>query len=256
MRILLVNDDGYGAEGLMALYEAFKDTHEVMIVAPDTEHSGAGHSVTLRHEIRAKKRPLGYAVTGTPADCVKLGVRHLMPDCDLVVSGINPGANLGVDCNYSGTAAAAREAAIQGKQALAVSCYCRRFRDAGYLAEFAVQVAEKLIREPLPKGVFMNLNLPNVERGRKITVEAAPMGWFVYEEEFKREESGDGSGDIVFSPVYGKNVIMQEGHVDNALVRSGIATLTTVSWDATHFQTFHTALKIAKEMKDAGNLLA
>ena len=256
MKILLVNDDGYGAEGLMALYEALKDGHEVMIIAPEVEHSGAGHSVTLRKEIRAKKMPLGYAVTGTPADCAKLGIRHLMKDCELVISGINPGANLGMDANYSGTVAAAREAALQGKQALAASCYCRRFRDVAFLAEYTVQVAEKLMENPLPKGTFLNLNMPNVTREQGMTAEAAPMGWHIYAEEFAMREAEDGSGDFVFAPMYGKDVLMQQGHVDNILVREGIATLTTVSWDATHFPTFHTALKIAKEMKDAGNVLA
>ena len=256
MKILLVNDDGYGAEGLMALYERLKDEHEVMIAAPETEHSGAGHSVTLRQEIRAKKMPLGYAVTGTPADCAKLGIRHLMPDCDLVISGINPGANLGMDCNYSGTVAAAREAALQGKQALASSCYCRKFRDVEYLAEYTVKIARQLMENPLPKGVFLNLNMPNTTREQDMQVQAAPMGWHIYAEEFSRREAEDGSGDLVFSPMYGKDVLMQQGHVDNILVREGIAALTTVSWDATDFASFSSALKIAHKMKDAGKPLA
>ena len=256
MKILLVNDDGYGAEGLMALYEALKGKHEVMIVAPETEHSGAGHSVTLRHELRARKMPLGYAVTGTPADCAKLGIRHLMKDCDMVISGINPGANLGMDANYSGTVAAAREAALQGKQALATSCYCRRFRDVEYLAEYTAQVAEKLMENPLPKGVFMNLNMPNHTREQEMEVQAAPMGWHIYAEEFAMSQADDGTGDLVFTPMYGKDVVMQEGHVDNILVRAGVATLTTVNWDATDHASFDTALKVANKMKDAGKTLA
>lgn len=256
MKILLVNDDGYGAQGLLALYEKLKDAHEVMIIAPDVEHSGAGHSVTLRQEIRAKKMPLGYAVTGTPADCVKLGVRHLMPECEMVISGINPGANLGMDSNYSGTVAAAREAAVQGRQALATSCYCRKFRDVEHLAEYTVKIAEKLMENPLPKGVFLNLNMPNVTREQGMPVQAAPMGWHIYAEEFSMKEAEDGTGDRIFTPMYGKDVLMQQGHVDNILVREGIATLTTVGWDATHFASFSAALKIAHEMKDAGKPLA
>ena len=256
MKILLVNDDGYGAEGLMALYVQLKKTHEVMIVAPETEHSGAGHSVTLRQELRAKKMPLGYAVTGTPADCAKLGIRFLMPDCDLVISGINPGANLGMDCNYSGTVAAAREAALQGKQALASSCYCRKFRDAAFLAEYTAEIAEKLMENPLPKGTFLNLNMPNNLRQWGMQVQAAPMGWHIYAEEFSMKQAQDGTDDLVFAPMYGKDVHMQQGHVDNILVREGIAALTTVSWDATDFASFSSALKIAHEMKDAGKPLA
>ena len=256
MKILLVNDDGYGAPGLMALYEKFSKQHEVLICAPDGQRSGFGHSVTLRSDIIAHKKPHGYAITGTPADCVKLGIRHLMKDCDLVVAGINPGANLGVDCNYSGTASAAREAAIQGRQALAASCFCREFRDVELLAEYTVRVAEKLMENPLPKGVFLNLNMPNLQRGQEMCVDVAPMGWFVYEDEFEQLPAQEGSEEIVFSPRYGKNTICQEGHLDHNLVRAGIATLTPVSWDATCFASFYTAQEIADKMKDAGNSLA
>ena len=115
MKILLTNDDGYGAPGIEALRIALQAAgHEVTVVAPSEQRSGAGHSVTLRRELRAKPQPHGYALDGTPADCAKIGLRFLAPGCDMVLSGINLGANLGVDTNYSGTAAAAREAAAPG----------------------------------------------------------------------------------------------------------------------------------------------
>lgn len=110
MKVMLVNDDGYGAPGIEAMAEALKNAgHEVLVAAPDGQRSGSGQSVTLDGEVRAVRKPLGWALTGTPADCVRAGLLHLMPDCDMVISGINLGANLGTDCNYSGTAAAARE---------------------------------------------------------------------------------------------------------------------------------------------------
>ncbi len=251
VKILLVNDDGYDAIGLQALYGKLAAKHEVMVIAPDSERSGAGHGVTLFRPIKVIKKPLGYAISGTPADCVKLGVNALYKDCDLVVSGINPGANVGVDCNYSGTASAAREAAIQGKQALAASCYCRQFNDVDFLAEYAAAVAETLLENPLPKGTFLNLNMPNLRRGEEVVVDAAPMGWFIYREEYDLVP-GEVPGELVFMPKYGE-VIMEEGHNDARLVRAGRVTLTPVSWDATRFTAFHTAQEIADKMKDSWN---
>ena len=126
MKVMLVNDDGYGAPGIEAMAEALKNAgHEVLVAAPDGQRSGSGQSVTLDGEVRAVRKPLGWALTGTPADCVRAGLLHLMPDCDMVISGINLGANLGTDCNYSGTAAAAREAVMNGRAAMAVSCAIR-----------------------------------------------------------------------------------------------------------------------------------
>ena len=160
MKVMLVNDDGYGAPGIEAMAEALKNAgHEVLVAAPDGQRSGSGQSVTLDGEVRAVRKPLGWALTGTPADCVRAGLLHLMPDCDMVISGINLGANLGTDCNYSGTAAAAREAVMNGRAAMAVSCAIRPgekwcFRDAVYLAEYAVKVMEQLAAHPLPRGRF------------------------------------------------------------------------------------------------------
>lgn len=256
MKILLVNDDGYGAPGLMALARCFGQKHQVLICAPDGQRSGFGHSITMHHDVTARRMPLGYAITGTPADCVKIGVEHLMRDCDLVVSGINPGANLGADCNYSGTASAAREAAIQGKAALAASCYCREFRDVDYLAEMTLRAAELLMQNPLPKGVFLNLNMPNYTRERHMPMIAAPMGLHVYAKNFERITDTEDCGEIVFRPVFGDNTIKEPGHFDSNLVPLGRAVLTPVSWDATYFPAFHTAQEIAGKMKDAGNALA
>ena len=201
MKILLTNDDGYGAPGIEALRIALQAAgHEVTVVAPSEQRSGAGHSVTLRRELRAKPRPHGYALDGTPADCAKIGLRFLAPGCDMVLSGINLGANLGVDTNYSGTAAAAREAAIQGVPALASSCWGKEFRDADYLAELTVCCAEALWERPLPEGTFLNLNLPNVQRGTPVPFAAAPLSWFTYAEEFVE---GDSQGEErIFTPRY------------------------------------------------------
>ncbi len=128
MRILLTNDDGLYSPGLRVLAEALHGEHEVYISAPDVERSGAAHSFTLLNTLRARETRLNrledvpaFAVNGTPADCVKLAIGNLVPKPDLVVSGINLGANLGSDVFYSGTVAAAMEAALNGIRAVAIS---------------------------------------------------------------------------------------------------------------------------------------
>ena len=126
MKVLLTNDDGIYAGGLQALYQRFSRRHEVTVIAPDRDCSAVSHGITLHEPLRASTVSVngltGYAVSGTPADCIKLGIVELLDARpDIVISGINPGANVGVNINYSGTVSAAREAALYGVPAIAVS---------------------------------------------------------------------------------------------------------------------------------------
>jgi len=120
MDILLTNDDGIHAEGLWALHDVLRRGHAVTVIAPDRERTAVSHGITLHHPLRANRMSSnghgpGYAVNGTPADCIKLGILEILGrKPDLVVSGLNPGANVGVNINYSGTVAAAKEAALEG----------------------------------------------------------------------------------------------------------------------------------------------
>jgi len=168
MNILLTNDDGIFAPGLRALHKRFAARHAVVVVAPDQERSAVGHGITLHHPLRASRVALnahyqGYAVNGTPADCVKLGIFELLPKLpDLVVSGINPGANVGVNVNYSGTVAAAKEAALYGLPAIAVSVQGREVVNYDEVAAFTEALAETVLGEGLPRGTFLNVNVPNL----------------------------------------------------------------------------------------------
>lgn len=164
MNIMVTNDDGIHAPGIRALAEAMKELGSVVVVAPDRERSAAGHSLTLHSPLRVFELHEGwYAVDGTPTDCVNMGIHSMLPVApDLVVSGINHGANLGDDVTYSGTVAAAMEANLMGIPAIAFSLasfdsICH-FGDA---ARIALRVARQVIANGLPADTFLNVNIPN-----------------------------------------------------------------------------------------------
>ena len=164
MRILLTNDDGIHAEGLERLAEAFTEAAlgEVWVVAPADEQSATSHAISLGRPLRVRKlRPRWFTVTGTPTDCAYLGVHHLMKGRrpELVVSGINHGANLGTDVTYSGTIGGAMEGCALGATALAVSSLGKAASDLRAAAGFAVAMARRALDEGLPGGVFLNLNV-------------------------------------------------------------------------------------------------
>ena len=167
MYILLTNDDGIDADGIWALYNELKKVGTVTVVAPDSERSSVGHGITLAHPIWIKKikrqgRFFGYGISGTPADCVKFGVKIVLKKKpDLVVSGINLGSNDGCSVFYSGTVAGAREGAIMGIPAIAVSLGTFINPDFSYAAKFTAQLAKTVARNKLPPGTFLSVNVPN-----------------------------------------------------------------------------------------------
>ncbi|MFM4805797.1 5'/3'-nucleotidase SurE [Aeromonas bivalvium] len=174
MRILVSNDDGVHAEGIHALSEALRACGEVTVVAPDRNRSGASHSLTLEVPLRVSRIPqTGYhSVKGTPTDCVHLAVNELLsPEPDMVVAGINHGANLGDDVIYSGTVAAATEGRHLGFPSIAISLVGKtHFASA---AHYAVQLVKGLMQFPLPANQILNVNVPDLPldeiKGIKIT---------------------------------------------------------------------------------------
>ena len=162
-RILVTNDDGIFSEGLTALAKALEAIGEVTVVAPASEQSASAHSLTLTRPLRLRTiDERHYSVDGTPTDCVVLALAKIMADKmpDIVVSGINYGANLGDDVTYSGTVAGALEAAVFGLPGIAVSLATRNDYDFTYAADFAAKLTAKVLREGLPKGVLLNVNVP------------------------------------------------------------------------------------------------
>jgi 5'-nucleotidase len=164
--ILLTNDDGYGAPGLAALEHALAELGRVTVVAPDREQSSTSHALTLHRPLRVRHHgERHFSVDGTPTDCVYLGVvRPLADPPQLVVSGINRGLNVGDDVTYSGTVAAAFEAALLGVPAFAVSLDARAEggagEDYGPAARLALEVARRLLEQPLPPDTILNVNVP------------------------------------------------------------------------------------------------
>lgn len=166
MKFLLTNDDGIEAPGLATLQQAITGFGEFMVVAPADAISGCSHQVNTHRPLHVTKvNALEYAVDGTPADCIRLGLIHLMPDVDWVMAGVNDGGNLGVDVYMSGTVAAAREASFFGKPAVAFSQYRRKRKPFDWSAAVPMvqRVFEHLRLRPLKFGVFWNVNFPDLD---------------------------------------------------------------------------------------------
>lgn len=175
MKILLSNDDGCAAPGLRCLRDHLAQQHEVTVVAPDRNRSGASNSLTLLNPLRVQRHPDGvYCVDGTPTDCVHLALTGFLDtDPDMVVSGINAGANLGDDTLYSGTVAAAMEGRFLGYSAIAVSNVSIAPRHDDTAARVTLRLIERLKAEQLPGDTILNVNVPDVPweelRGYEVT---------------------------------------------------------------------------------------
>lgn len=164
MKILVSNDDGYLATGINVLTDALAEIADVVVVAPDRNRSAASNSLTLADPLRvAKVAENRYSVNGTPSDCVHMALTGFLDEePDLVVSGINHGANLGDDVIYSGTVAAAMEGRFLGYPTIAVSLVGHRLRHFDTAARVAVDLVQRLEKEPLPKEFIFNVNVPDV----------------------------------------------------------------------------------------------
>ena len=164
MRILLSNDDGCTAPGLLALAEVLRSAHQVDIVAPDRNRSAASNSLTIFHPLRVQRHADGtVCVDGTPTDCVHIALSSLLDETpDMVVSGINNGPNLGDDTLYSGTVAAAMEGRHLGLAAVAVSCAAYNPKHYETAARATLRIVERLREEPFPGNTILNVNVPDL----------------------------------------------------------------------------------------------
>ncbi len=243
MNILVSNDDGIGAPGLRALVEALADLGEVTVVAPDRERSAAGHSLTLHRPLRVSRIDRRwYSVDGTPTDAVALALKGLLDrPPDLVVAGINEGANLGDDVTYSGTVAAAAEATLCGRPALAVSLATDgEGRHLETAAAYAVMVAREMAERGLPAGTLLNMNVPNVAAEAVRGVVFTRQGRRTYSETIV--EKVDPRGRTYYWIGGGPPEWHAGEGTDFDAVRAGFVSLTPLHLDLTNY----TALEVLR----------
>ncbi|MBN1347512.1 MAG: 5'/3'-nucleotidase SurE [Phycisphaerae bacterium] len=236
MRILLTNDDGIAAPGLAAMWHEASQLGQVTVVAPAEGQSATGHGITVGEAVIASHvqvdgRFQGLSVTGRPADCVKLAVREVLDKPpDLVVSGINAGANVGINILYSGTVAAAVEAAFYRLPAVAVSLDFRDKPDYARAAAIAREVITALLRAKLKPGWLMNVNIPVLERGSPRGIRVARQSTLVMHERFVK--AADPRGRTYFWLTGG---FTDDGEPDSDLraINEGYVAVTPLRVDLT-----------------------
>ena len=237
--ILLTNDDGIHAEGLRYLRMVAEKLGRVTIVAPEAEQSAIGHSITLYDPIKAREVVkdgtfYGYGISGTPADSVKLALYSILPERPaMVISGINNGANLGINVLYSGTVSAATEAAILGVPAIAVSLAQKKTPPFPWVLDHIEKLARWVLKKGLPPGVALNVNLPALPpdqvRGFKITRQ----GLSRFREAFEEREDPRGNRYYWLS---GQATADETGpDVDAVAVQSGYVSVTPLYYDLTAY---------------------
>jgi 5'-nucleotidase len=240
LHILITNDDGIHAPGIEALKNSLDKIADVLVVAPDTERSAVGHAITLSDPLRVseiKKNDafFGYAVNGTPADCVKLGLTCLTEsNIDIVVSGINLGPNTATNVIYSGTVSAAAEAVIMGVPGLAISLTTFDIPEFEYACNLTCQLVEKIINLGLPEGTLLNVNVPPVKPDQIEGVVITRQGKGRYQESFDRRVDPN---NRTYYWLTGKRMDLDhEDDVDDVVVRHNKVSITPIRYDLTDTQ--------------------
>ena len=240
MKILLTNDDGVHAKGLWALYKRLAKDNFVTVVAPDRERSAIGHGITIYQPLRKKLITVNggfkaYATNGTPADCIKFGILEILGEKpDMVISGINPGANIGVNINYSGTVAAAREAALYGINALAVSIHGFDPKNYDAAACYIEKISKIVYAKGLFKGTFLNINLPDIPLEKMRGVHISKQGLDHHDQYFEKRV------DPKNRAYYWQNVdikpVFDDTDVDGAALNNNFISITPIKCDMTDYQ--------------------
>ena len=240
MRILITNDDGIWARGIRVLAERVsRDSHhEVYVVAPDRERSATGHALTLHKPLRVEEVEMegnlkgAWWTTGTPSDCVKFAVGHLVPEpVDLVISGINSGPNLGGEILYSGTVSAAMEGAFLDIPSIAVSIGANGHRNYEVAADFIVKLIELLPNSGLGRRLFLNVNVPNLPADELKGIQVTKLGVRAYNDHFEKRIDPRGK---VYYWLAGEAI--EEGEeegTDAWCMSNGIVSITPIAFNMT-----------------------
>ncbi|MEE4312689.1 MAG: 5'/3'-nucleotidase SurE [candidate division KSB1 bacterium] len=246
MKILLTNDDGINAPGLFSLYKEMRRVGETTIVAPDSEKSAVGHAITLSDPLRVTDyykngEFFGYAVNGTPADCVKLAYWALDIKPDIVISGINLGHNTGINIIYSGTVSAATEGMFLNIPSIAISLTTFKDPDFSVAAKFARKLSLIVVRNGLPTGTLLNVNVPAVKEEDITGIVITKHGQANYQERFDRRVDPH---NRVYYWLTGKKVELEEADdVDDRAVLNNKISITPVHFDLTNYDFIDTLKK-------------
>ena len=235
MKILVSNDDGYSAPGLAALVEAMRPLAELVVIAPEQNHSGASNSLTLNRPLSVRTAANGFLyVNGTPTDCVHLAVTGLLDfKPDMVVSGINNGANMGDDTLYSGTVAAATEGFLLGIPSIAFSLAGKNWEHLATAAGVATEIVARFQREPAVEPVLYNVNVPGIAADQLKGIHATRLGRRHKAEPAVRSQNPHGEPVWWVGPA---GAAADDGPgTDFHAVASGYASLTPLQIDLTHF---------------------
>lgn len=235
MIILVSNDDGIEAEGIRALAGELGRAHTVFVVAPAREQSASSHSLTLRRPLSVQKTgDRSYAVDGTPADCVNLAVNGILTvRPDLVVSGINHGANLGDDIFYSGTVSAAVEGFLLAIPSIAVSYEMKNGRDFGPAARFAAALVDYLAGHPIPRDTVLNVNIPDAIVADRPFYKITRQGKRVYSDAVVGRVEPPGSGSFTIGS--GEIAFEEDIESDFFAVTHGYVSITPLHLDLTNY---------------------
>src|ERR1035437_7143445 len=251
MRYLLTNDDGIYARGLSALYEELSQDADCLIVAPEIEQSAVGHAITISRPLMVRRATkngkfLGYAVLGTPADCVKIGIKELAEKpVDLVVSGINRGSNAGINVIYSGTVSAATEALIMGIPAIAISLDTHKEADFTYAAKFARKMVRLIADNPAINCSAINVNIPCLPSEQIKGVVVVRQGMSNIIETF--EKRVDPRENIYYWISGDSGSVSDAKDTDVAALAAGFITITPIQYDLTRYDLMDTLPEIVKQ---------
>ena len=240
MHFLLTNDDGIYAKGLHALYNELSKIAECTIVAPETEQSAVGHAITISRPLIVKQANKngqfwGHSVAGTPADCVKLGIKALTEKpVDLVVSGINLGANIGTNVIYSGTVSAATEGAIMGVPSMAVSLNShRRGSDFSFAAKFAARMALYMMEMNPLRHIPLNINVPALPEEEIKGIVVTSQGSARLVESFERRV--DPRENVYYWLAGETQIEVTDKESDGTALKRGMITITPIHYDLTRY---------------------
>lgn len=242
MKILVSNDDGIDSKGIHALVYALRQIAEVVVVAPHKEQSAVGHAITMQTPLRVFEYHkdgefFGYAVDGTPADCVKIGIRNIMKESpDLMVSGINHGSNTAINIIYSGTVSAAREAAIMDVPSIAISVASHAVKDFSFAAKVATQLALETNKRGLPNGTMLNVNVPNLSEEQIKGIQLTKQGKSKWDDIYEQRVDP-----------YGRNYYWLTGNLveadhsielDQAAIKQNYVSISPIHFDLTDYDTY------------------